>query len=287
MSKFNNVLALIDGSIYATSVCDHAVWVESRCQSSIDLMHVIGRRGISTELADLSGNIGLGARTSLLQELSEHDMQNSKLAQKRGRLLLDAAEENLTSAGVAQVSTRMRNGEIVESVVNRENSLDLVILGKRGEGADFDKLHPGSNLERIARFTKKPLLVTARAFKPIQRVLIAFDDGASTRKAVSNVAVNPLYQGLDVKLITVGDASAKVESALMDAANTLTEAGMSVSTDMVPGQPETAINHEIESNGHELLVMGAHGHSRIRRMILGSTTTSLMASCKISVLLYR
>ena len=139
----------------------------------------------------------------------------------------------------------------------------------------------------MARFCKKPLLVTARAFKPIKRVLIAFDDGKSTRNAVQNVALNPLFHGLDIKLITVGDQSDKVESALMQAAHALGEAGLTVSTDTVPGQPETTINQEIESGGHDLLVMGAHGHSRIRRMILGSTTTSLMASCKISVLLYR
>jgi len=37
----------------------------------------------------------------------------------------------------------------------------------------------------------------------------------------------------------------------------------------------------------DLLLMGAYGHSRIRNLIIGSTTTSMIRSCKIPVLLFR
>ena len=37
----------------------------------------------------------------------------------------------------------------------------------------------------------------------------------------------------------------------------------------------------------DLLVVGAYGHSRIREMILGSTTTQLIAKSQIPVLLLR
>lgn len=37
----------------------------------------------------------------------------------------------------------------------------------------------------------------------------------------------------------------------------------------------------------DLLVMGAYGHSRIRSMLLGSTTTQLLRTCPIPVLLLR
>lgn len=287
MSNFSQILALIDGSMYATSVCDHAAWVSSRCDAHIDMMHVVGRRGVGAELSDLSGNIGLGARTSLLQELADHDRQNAKLALKRGRLLLDAAQEHLQQAGIENAATRMRNGEIVESVEKSEKSSDLVIIGKRGEGADFDKLHPGSNLERVARFCKKPLLVTARAFRPIQRVLVAYDDGQSTRNAVDSIATNPLFAGLDIKLISVGSASSKLQARLDSAAANLTQAGLTTTTEIIDGQPEVAIVDELQKNNHDLLVLGSHGHSRIRRLILGSTTTTMIASCKTSVLMYR
>jgi len=37
----------------------------------------------------------------------------------------------------------------------------------------------------------------------------------------------------------------------------------------------------------DLLVMGAYGHSRIRSLIIGSTTTAMIRSCKVSVVLIR
>ena len=36
-----------------------------------------------------------------------------------------------------------------------------------------------------------------------------------------------------------------------------------------------------------LLVMGAYGHSRIRSLVIGSTTTEMVRSCKVPVLLFR
>ena len=37
----------------------------------------------------------------------------------------------------------------------------------------------------------------------------------------------------------------------------------------------------------DLIVMGAYGHSRIRSLILGSTTTQVLRTCQVPVLLLR
>ena len=42
------IIALIDGSIYSQSVCDHAAWVATRTGALIDLLHVLGRRDVSS-----------------------------------------------------------------------------------------------------------------------------------------------------------------------------------------------------------------------------------------------
>ncbi|MCK4868708.1 MAG: universal stress protein [Alphaproteobacteria bacterium] len=43
----------------------------------------------------------------------------------------------------------------------------------------------------------------------------------------------------------------------------------------------------VESEDLDLLVMGAHGHSRVRGLIIGSTTTGMVRSCKIPIALCR
>ena len=83
------LIALIDGSIYSRSVCDHAAWAAARIGASVEVLHVLGRRDVSSAPADLSGNLAVDARDSLLAELAGLDEQRAKLAHKRGRVLLD------------------------------------------------------------------------------------------------------------------------------------------------------------------------------------------------------
>ena len=282
-----HLLALIDGSIYSHSVCDHAAWIAKRADLSIDVLHVLGRRQTSSAPANLSGSIALGARTALLEELSDLDARVAKLSQQRGRLVLEDARQHLESGGTTEVSTRLRFGDLVETVVESERDAEMVVIGKRGEAADFATLHLGSNLERIVRSCQRPVFVTSRAFSPIKRFLIAYDGGTSSMKAVDYVARSPLFAGLECRLLTVGEDTEKTRRRLDDARAVLQAGGYSVDASILPGQPENVIADVVESEGIDLLAIGAYGHSRIRSLIIGSTTTAMVRMCKIPVMLFR
>lgn len=281
------LVALVDGSIYSRSVCEHAAWIAARIGSSVEVLHVLGRREAASTPSDLSGSIALGARTALLEELSVLDEQRAKLAQKRGRAILDDAKAIIEAAGVRDVGTKLRIGDIVETVTEFEADADMVVIGKRGEAADFAKLHLGSNLERIVRSSRKPVFVASRAFKPIERFLIAYDGGTSSMKAVDHVARSPLFSGLQCRLLTVGPDTEESHKRLNDARAILRGGGYAVDADIIHGQPEMVISHAVESEEIDLLVMGAYGHSRIRSLIIGSTTTEMVRSCKIPIALFR
>lgn len=281
------LIVLVDGSIYSESVCDHAAWISAKTGAEVELIHVLGRREVTAVKSNLSGNITLGARTSLLNELSDLDAQRAQLAQKIGRAILDDAQERLEERGATRVVARLRIEDIVETVAERETDADIVVIGKRGEAADFAKLHLGSNLERIVRSSTKPVLVTSRAFKPIETFLIAFDGGTSSLKAVDYVARSPLFAGLNCKLLLVG-ADTEENLGRLNSARAMLEAGsLEVESEIVSGQPDVVISEAVESQGIDLLVMGAYGHTRIRSLIIGSTTSEMVRRCKIPVILFR
>ncbi len=281
------LMALIDGSIYSQSVCDHVAWVAKRSGGSVEILHVLGRRDASSTPVNLSGNLNAEARDTLLAELASLDEQKAKLAQKRGRALLAGAKERLEAAGVGEVTTKLRHGDLLETLLEFEAEADLIVVGKRGEAADFAKLHLGSNLERVLRSSHKPVLVAARAFKPVQRFLIAFDGGTSATKAVDHVARSKTFAGLDCRLLTVGPDNPEARKRLDDAAAVLRTAGYQVQADIEPGQADRVIAKRVEADGIDLMVMGAYGHSRIRSLIIGSTTTEMIRSCKIPIMLFR
>ena len=285
--SMTQLLALVDGSIYSKSVCDHAAWIATRLDASVQFLHVIGRRDTQSVPADLSGSLKLGARTALLEELTDLDAQRNKLAQKRGRAILEDAEDVAKAAGAGDVSCRLRIGDLVETVVDCEAEADMLVIGKRGEAADFARLHLGSNLERVVRASSKPVFVAARAFRPIERILIAYDGGPSCEKAVDTVTQSPLFAGLQCRLVTVGPETDETRARLHDATARLEAAGFTVEATGTNGDPEAVISQIVETDAIDLLVMGAYGHSRIRSLIIGSTTEAMLRSCKVPVMLFR
>lgn len=282
------LIAFIDASIYADSVCDHAAWVANRMSADVDILHVLGRREMSGRQSNLSGALTADARDHLMAELASLDEQNAKLAQKKGRLILEHASQRLAAAGIEAVTTKLRIGDLVETMHEFETDADLVVVGKRGEAADFAKLHLGSNIERVVRASTKPVFVASREFKPITKVLIAFDGGASIQKAIRYLAAaHAAFKGLQVTLLRVGESNDGIAAQVETAAGTLRSAGYDIAARVLPGEPERVIADIVESEGFNLLVMGAYGHSQIRSLIVGSTTTQMVRACKIPIVLFR
>ena len=280
------IIALIDGSIYSESVCHHAAWISQATAAPVELIHVLGRRE-APEGTDLSGSIRLGARSALLQELADLDAQRAKLISHRGRAILEDARAIVDRDGVTEITTRLRHGDIVEAIAEIEHDARVIVIGKRGEAADFAKGHLGSNLERIVRAAHRPIFVASRAFRPVTSVLVAYDGGASAMKAVDHIARSPLFAGLDVTVVTVGTDTPAARKGLEDARALLKAAGIAADTRIVEGRPDEVLGKLVDAEGFGLLVMGAYGHSRIRSLVIGSTTTEMLRSCKVPVVLMR
>ncbi len=279
------ILALVDGSIYARSVGGLSAWVGSRLGLPVEIAHVLGRR-IATNF-DLSGSLDANARTNLLRQMADLDEQHGRLAQQKGRAILDAARAEVEAMDGVEVSTKLRNGDLLEALGDLEADAEMVVIGKRGEAADFARLHLGSNLERVVRSSGKPVLVAARSHASFARFVIAYDGGRSANRAVDYVAASLLLKGLACTLLSVGADTPENRSRLDAPARRLAEAGFEVDARLENGDPEEVIGACVESSDAGLLVMGAYGHSRIRSYVIGSTTAELVRRCKVPVLMFR
>jgi nucleotide-binding universal stress UspA family protein len=251
------------------------------------LLHVQAPHDEAGVPTDLSGAIGLGERSALLEKLAQVDASRAKLDQQKGKLILEHAEARLMAAGVGQIDALHRRGSLVETIAEFEGATQLIVIGKRGEAADLARLHLGSNLERVVRAAHRPVLVAARAFQPIRRFMLAYDGGASTRKAVAYVASSPLFRGLTCHLLKVGADNGANRADLAAAATTLQQAGLDVQPQLQAGHADDVIAAAVQTEQTDLLVMGAYGHSHMRTLIIGSTTSTMLRSCPIPVLLFR
>lgn len=284
MSK---IMACVDGSIYAASVCDHAAWAAKRLSAPVGVVHALGRRDMPSAPFDLSGSLELGVREALLKQLADLDAQKAKVSQLRGRHLVADAVSRIKAAGVPDVSALLRHGDVADTIKNLHVDTRLVVIGKRGEAADFSKGHLGSNMERVIRSTKKPVLIASRAYAAIETFLIAFDGGRSSGRIIEGLVADPLLSNLPCHLFMAGEGTGETGKHLRTAEGALKAAGYTVTVGIEAGEPEEVIAAKVKRDGIGLLVMGAYGHSRIRNLIVGSTTTALVKACEVPVLVIR
>lgn len=280
------ILACIDASAYAASVCDLAAWASKRLDLPVELLHVVQRKDALAQRHDLSGAIGLGAKTDLLEELTKLEEADARLQVERGRILLATMAERLQADGAKAIAPLHRHGGIVETILERESDARVIVIGKRGASHEFASDHIGSKIERVVRASAKPVLIASRAVTQPQSVVLAYDGSKAADRALERVANSPLFDGLPVHVVTVGPDDDKHRKLLHNAGAALV-GGRSVELTVVQGKPEDAIDEVVGKTPDALLVMGAYGHSPLRTLIVGSTTTTLIRTVHVPVLLVR
>lgn len=284
MSK---ILACIDASSYAESVCDLTAWVANRLGWDVELLHVLQRKSAVTMRQDLSGAIGLGVKSELLEELTRIEESHAKLAKEGGRALLASARNRLLSANVTAVESVHLHGGIVETILEREVKADLIVMGKRGASSEFAPGHIGSKIERVLRASDKPMLVAPEQYTDLKRVVIAYDGGQSISRAINFVANSHLFDELPIHLVMAGTDSSERRVQLEQMTQFFTHSGKEASCSLIANSAEKAIVDAVAAEAGTILIMGAYGHSPLRNLIIGSTTTAMIRTIEAPILLIR
>jgi len=285
-TAMENVLAAIDASAYATSVCGYAGWAAKRLSLPVELLHVVQRQDPITARKDLSGAIGLGVKSDLMEELVRLSEEGSRTEIEKGRILLAAGEQLLREAGITDISTLHRHGGVIETILEREDRARLVVMGKRGVGHEYASDHIGSTIERVVRASARPVLVASREFSEPKHVVFAYDTSPASERALERLANSPLFEGLPVTIV-MAEAEGDTKREQLKKAETAFASDHPVTAVIERGKAEKVIPGVVASIDHALLLMGAYGHSPIRRMIVGSTTTEMVRTVKAPVLMVR
>lgn len=285
-----NILLCTDGSAYAENVYRYGAWFANHFHAQINVLFVTDIRSqkvVST--GNLSGSIGLGASEQLLHDLVNLEHEKAKLNNQRAKLILQNAAATLKAEGIEDFKLTNKTGFLVDCFHEFAENHDLIVLGKRGEAVDFASGHLGANLDRIIRSSSKPCLVTPREFKIIDRILVTYDASLTGKKILQFLVNYPVFQSLEVHLLTVAKSnSGQTASTRLDEAKQwLQKARFEPICSLLEGEPEKAIAQYVQENNINLLMMGAYGHSRIRHLVIGSTTIQILRNSNIPVLVFR
>ncbi|CED57840.1 universal stress protein, UspA [Aliivibrio wodanis] len=257
-----NIIACIDGSPMTLATCEASAWVASKINAPLVLLHALDKT-TRPVVSELSGQIGLGSQEELLNELAKLDEARSKVALKHGKQLLEEAAEWVMNKGINHVVQLQRHGSLLESLIDLENELRVLVIGKLGEEQDSNKTI-GSQLESVIRSIKSHTLVVNAPFSIPTSYLIAFDGSPTSEKLIEKAINTPLLLGLDCHLVMVDDFSEK-SAAFEKAAIKLKNAGLSVHEDILSGSVDDALLNYQKDHQIGMMVMGAYGHSALRQ----------------------
>ena len=168
---------------------------------------------------------------------------------------------------------------------------DMVVLGQHND--DNSAAGGTALVEDVVLGAGRPCLIVpyigARA-TPGKRVMIAWDGGREAARAVQD-ALPLLEQAEDAVVLVIGasrDQGEHGEEPGADIALHLSRHGVKAQVNRSEGSG-LSVGEEILSRiadaGSDLLIMGGYGHSRLREVVLGGATRTLLGEMTVPVLM--
>ncbi len=276
------ILACTDGSPNGDAACDYAIDLASKIKARVTGLHVLDSRVLEGPLmADVSGWLGASPYSDQLQQFRI-------LMEQKGQAIGEAFEKKAATAGVV-AECKVKMGHPARIILEEEVQAELVVLGQRGEHGDIGGDSAGSVAERVVRRSVKPTLLTPAKFKPLGKILVAYDGSSMSSKALHEAIELAVEASVPLVVLSVAEHR-DIESAqeYAQAAMRLVRAHECVAAPMVvEGPAGNSILTVAEEMNADLIVVGAFGHTRMRELVLGSTTSFLMSRSNKPVMFVR
>jgi nucleotide-binding universal stress UspA family protein len=274
------ILVGLDGSEHARTAIEYALWLATRLKGVVVGLHVIDIVSIEGSFFhDISGSLGFEPYLDFSSKMRE-------ALQERGRTVLEQFVAMCAERGV-RADSQLATGVIANEICEQARTADLVIVGHRGVNERFSTGLLGGTTESVTRKCPKPVLVSPLAFRPITRPLLAYDGSQRAASAMHEAAELAGALGLPLTVLHVGKDDAAGHRVVDEARRYLATHRVEAEYVTRGGYANETILEVMEEGQHDLLLIGAYGHSRIIEMVLGSTTEYVLRNAAAPVFLCR
>jgi nucleotide-binding universal stress UspA family protein len=229
------------------------------------------------------------------------------------------AQRTVTEAGTRlkrpglEVETVVLRGRAATAIVDRARGMhaDVVVVGSRGHGT-IESMLLGSVSAEVVDHAPSPVLV-ARGSR-IERIVLGWDGSSCAARAVELLRTWPIFSGSLVRVVSVADVkipwwsgfpeagTPQLIPVYADAVNAsrmqhealaremtaqLQHSGLPAEAEQRDGDPATEILAAANDSEAVLIVMGTHGRTGLRRLVLGSVARNVLQHATCSVLIVR
>lgn len=274
------ILAATDGSEASHRGVDYAISLAKALDARITGIFVVDIKLLEGPyLRDLGATMGatpvLGYQDTMVEVLDE-----------RGRKILEHFAQHCAAQGV-EAETHLATGVVHHAILEQAALADLLVMGRGGEHSDWLEGLMGSTTEAVLRRATLPVAV-AGSTRPISDgIVLAFDGSAHARQALKTAVGLAGDCKTTLRIFVAGGP--ELDSAEEEARKYLQDHELPDSVHRAPADADVAakiVEYAREAEAG-MLVMGAYGHTRVREMLIGSTTTQVVNRAECPVLLCR
>jgi nucleotide-binding universal stress UspA family protein len=275
-----NILIPLDGSEHSNAALDYAIWMTEQFDGMLLGQHIIDSVALEGSFFhDVSGSLGFEPYLDFSTKMRE-------ILEERGKGILSEFAQRCQSKGIKH-QTFLDMGIIANEICERAKVADLVVIGHRGVNEEFTTGLLGTTTESITRKCPRPIFVSTKQFKTIQKPLLAYDGSQRASSAMESAAEFCTVLKLPLTVLSIAKEAKIAEETVLKAKSYLGSYAIPVTYETGRGYPEQKIIEYLSSFGYDLLFIGAYGHRRIIHMVLGSTTEYVLRNSPCPVFLNR
>lgn len=272
------ILVPTDGSDNAVTGVHYAVSLAARYGASLHGLHVIDVKLLEGPfLRDISASLGTAPYVNYQNNVA-------LILEERGKATLEAFSHACEQAKVPCETTQL-TGSITLSIIENSALVDLIVMGRGGEHGEWLDGLLGSTTESVVRRAGCPVLVTGRDTAELNRFVAPYDGSTHAKKALQISANMGETWQVPFDVLVVNPRQG--ESLVAEAKSYLTAHQVDVEYTILDGDPSEIIVEYARERDSDLIVMGAYGHTKVRELVVGSTTAYTINHSPCPVLLSR
>lgn len=286
MGEYRKVLVAVDGSDAGTNALRQACHISPSCTVTAMTAYP-GLEDTEVQVITSRESIGAALRAEALS-------------------VLDQAQKIAAAESLPLALTKAVRGAPFEAIVStaQEGLFDLIVMGRRGR-TRFERALMGSVTARVIGHAQTDVLVVPRgAAVSWQRILTPTDGSRHSRAAVEKAVELARTYGSRLDFVSVVDAADEFQFAetpanlrdllaahahqAVDEARALAAAGgLRAEGFVVEGAAHEAIAALAADRKASLVVVGSHGRTGVRRLLMGSVAEKVIAAVTCPVLVAR
>ena len=266
------ILLGLGGTPYTSVAIQRAIELAKRFEAEITGVTAVDIKGLS--------HVGL-VPTGTLQAAREAALQRVRITKESIEQAINLFESACAADGIKYHIKQEERKDPFNLMISLARYHDIMIFGLRSIFEyDISFEEPKDTLARLISAGVRPIVAVADKFRPIQKVMIAYNGSTESAKTMKRFVQLRLWPDAKLKIVTFQGSEDKAHKLLYDASEYCRAHGFHVESESNPGSPKEFLLPMATLWQADMIVLGNSARSLLLKRVLGETALHIIRNAE-------